>query len=98
VANRHVFVLVVRRHEVMLNYRRRGTMHTSTNEQEATALLHAAERSLFDATSRLEQALAALGRGPGAEAVTLLEQVRLYSTLIQARLDRLARPATSNAA
>lgn len=76
-------------------------MHTSTSEQEATALLHAAERSLFDATSRLEQALAALGKG-GAhlerETPGLLDQVRLYSGLIQARLDRLARPITSKAA
>ncbi len=73
-------------------------MRTSTNDQEATALLHAAERSLFDATSRLEQALAALGHGRGVEAVTLLDQVRLYSSLIQARLDRLGRPLASNAA
>lgn len=75
-------------------------MRTSTNDQEATALLHAAERSLFDATSRLEQALAALGHGNGrgVEAVTLLDQVRLYSSLIQARLDRLGRPLASNAA
>lgn len=73
-------------------------MHKSTTEQEATALLYAAERSLFDATSRLEQALSALGGGTGTEAVTLLEQVRLYSNLIQSRLDRIARPVTSNAA
>lgn len=73
-------------------------MHKSTTEQEATALLHAAERSLFDATSRLEQALSALGGGTGTEAVTLLEQVRLYSNLIQSRLDRIARPVASNAA
>jgi hypothetical protein len=61
-------------------------MHTSTNAQEAAALLLAAERSLFDATSRLEQALAALGGGdpePGQ-----LDQVRLYAKLIQMRLNR----------
>ena len=67
-------------------------MRTSTNDQEATALLHAAERSLFDATSRLEQALAALGGG-GAEPGQL-DQVRLYAQLIQMRLNR----ATSKAA
>jgi hypothetical protein len=67
-------------------------MRTSTNDQEATALLHAAERSLFDATSRLEQALAALGGGSAEPGQ--LDQVRLYAQLIQMRLNR----ATSKAA
>jgi hypothetical protein len=71
-------------------------MRTRADDQEATALLHAAERSLFDATSRLEQALAALGNG-GAEPGQL-DQVRLYAQLIQSRLTRALRPVTSRAA
>ena len=60
-----------------------------THEQ-AQALLHAAERSLFDATIRLEQALAALGQQSGVDETTL-EQARLWSSLIQAGLTKLGR-------
>lgn len=60
-------------------------------EEQAAALLHAAERSLFDATVRLEQAVAALGRQPGVDAGTTLEQARLWSTLIAAGVDKLGQ-------
>lgn len=58
---------------------------------QAEALLHAAERSLFDATVRLEQALAALKHQPGVDAGPTLEQARLWSNLIQAGLSKLGR-------
>lgn len=58
-------------------------------DEQAEALLHAAERSLFDATVRLEQALAALGRQPGVNAKPTLEQAQLWSNLIQAGLNKL---------
>lgn len=67
-------------------------------EDEAEALLHAAERSLFDATIRLEQALAALGRQPGVGASATLEQARLWSSLIAAgiaKLDQRSGPAAA---
>jgi len=60
-------------------------------DDHAEALLHAAERSLFDATVRLEQALAALGHQPGVNAKPTLEQARLWSTLIQAGLTKLGQ-------
>ena len=69
------------------------------HDDQAEALLHAAERSLFDATIRLEQALAALGHKPGAKTAATLEQARLWSSLIQAGLARLdqdpGRPAAA---
>lgn len=68
-----------------------------THDDQAEALLHAAERSLFDATIRLEQALAALGRRGGANTATL-EQARLWSSLIQAGLARLDQQSGSAAA
>lgn len=69
-----------------------------THDDQAEALLHAAERSLFDATIRLEQALAALGRRPGANTAATLEQARLWSSLIQAGLARLDQQSGSAAA
>jgi len=62
------------------------------DDEQAAALLHAAERSLFDATVRLEQAMVALGRGkPRVSAGRTLEQARLWSSLIQAGLDKLGQ-------
>lgn len=66
------------------------------DDEQAAALLHAAERSLFDATVRLEQALAALGHTPRVKGDTL-EQARLWSTLIQAGLDKLGRRVSAAA-
>lgn len=63
----------------------------ANTDDHAEALLHAAERSLFDATVRLEQALAALGQQPGVSAKPTLEQARLWSTLIQAGLTKLGQ-------
>jgi hypothetical protein len=60
------------------------------DDEQAAALLHAAERSLFDATVRLEQAMIALGRKPRVDAGTL-EQARLWSSLIQAGLAKLGQ-------
>lgn len=60
-------------------------------DEQAEALLHAAERSLFDATVRLEQALAALNRKPGVDAGPTLEQARLWSNLIVAGLNKLGQ-------
>lgn len=60
-------------------------------EGEAQALLHAAERSLFDATVRLEQALAALGRQPGVDAASTLEHAQLWSDLIQVNVAKLGQ-------
>jgi hypothetical protein len=62
------------------------------DDEQAVALLHAAERSLFDATVRLEQAVMALGRQPRVNAsARTLEQARLWSSLIQAGLEKLGR-------
>lgn len=62
------------------------------DDEQAAALLHAAERSLFDATVRLEQAMVALGRSkPRVGTGRTLEQARLWSSLIQAGLDKLGR-------
>lgn len=61
-------------------------------DEQAVALLQAAERSLFDATVRLEQAMEALRRQPRASASgQTLENARLWSSLIQAGLDKLDR-------
>lgn len=61
------------------------------DDEQAAALLHAAERSLFDATVRLEQAMVALGRKPRVNTGRTLEQARLWSSLIQAGLDKLGQ-------
>jgi hypothetical protein len=62
------------------------------DDEQAVALLQAAERSLFDATVRLEQAMVALGRQPRVSAAgQTLDQARLWSSLIQAGLDKLGR-------
>jgi len=60
-------------------------------QEQAEALLRAAERSLFDATVRLEQAVAALGRQPEVDASATLEQAQLWSSLIQAGLAKLGQ-------
>ena len=65
------------------------------DDEQAAALLHAAERSLFDATVRLEQAMVALGRKPRVNSSRTLEQARLWSSLIQAGLDKLGRTAAA---
>lgn len=62
-----------------------------THEGQAEALLHAAERSLFDATVRLEQALAALGKQPGVDATATLEHARLWSDLIASGVAKLGQ-------
>lgn len=62
-------------------------------DEQAEALLHAAERSLFDATVRLEQALAALHRQPSIKTGPTLEQARLWSNLIVAGLNKLGQRA-----
>lgn len=72
-------------------------MRTS-EQRHANLLLQAAEQSLLDANARLEQALRALEQGTDEEAQTLLGHVRLYSSLIQRRLDRLAPAVTCSAA
>lgn len=66
--------------------------------EQAEALLYAAERSLFDATVRLEQALAALGRQHGVKAGATLDQARLWSSLIQAGIVKLGQRVESAAA
>lgn len=65
--------------------------------EQAEALLYAAERSLFDATVRLEQALAALGRN-GVKSTATIEQARLWSSLIQAGIVKLGQRVESPAA
>lgn len=72
-------------------------MRTS-GQPQANALLQAAEQSLLDANARLEQALRALEHGTDDEARTLLGHLRLYSALIQRRLDRLTPAVTCSAA
>lgn len=66
--------------------------------EQAEALLYAAERSLFDATVRLEQALAALGREHGVKPSATVEQARLWSSLIQAGIAKLGQRVESAAA
>jgi len=73
-------------------------MPESITDEEATALLRAAERSLFDATARLEQAMAAMGRRPPPDAAAMVERARLWSKLIQAGLDRFGRTIAASAA
>ena len=68
-----------------------GTTMEPQDDEQAAALLHAAERSLFDATVRLEQAMIALGRRPRPNPARTLEQARLWSSLIQAGLDKLGQ-------
>ncbi len=66
------------------------------DDEQAVALLHAAERSLFDATVRLEQAMVALGRQPQVSAAgRTLDQARLWSSLIQAGLEKLGRQSAA---
>lgn len=73
---------------------REDTTMEPHDDEQAAALLHAAERSLFDATVRLEQAMVALGRKPRVHAGTL-EQARLWSSLIAAGLDKLGRQSAA---
>ncbi|MBX7080669.1 MAG: hypothetical protein K1X88_15840 [Nannocystaceae bacterium] len=76
-------------------------MRDSNHDDEAGVLLRAAERSLFDATARVEQAVAALGQLGARDAAShdaTLAQVRLWLQLIQARLDRTNRRAAAHAA
>ena len=69
-----------------------GTTMEPQDDEQAAALLHAAERSLFDATVRLEQAMVALGRKPQLMTTgRTLEQARLWSSLIQAGLAKLGQ-------
>ncbi len=57
--------------------------------QDADELLQAAERALFDATARLQEALIYIDRHGLETSPDTLERVRQWSMLIHRGLDRL---------
>ncbi len=57
--------------------------------QHADELLQAAERALFDATARLQEALVLIDRQGLQTSPDTLERVRQWSDLIHRGLDRL---------
>ncbi len=57
--------------------------------QHADELLQAAERALFDATARLQEALVLIDRQGHQTSEDTLERVRQWSALIHRGLDRL---------
>ncbi|MBV1857764.1 MAG: hypothetical protein KUG77_05070 [Nannocystaceae bacterium] len=57
--------------------------------QDADELLHAAERALFDATARLQEALVLIDREGLETSPDMLERVRHWSALIHRGLSRL---------
>ena len=57
--------------------------------QDADELLQAAERALFDATARLQEALVVIDRQGLQTSPDMLERVRQWSDLIHRGLDRL---------
>lgn len=73
-------------------------MPQSMHDDEAAALLRAAERSLFDATSRVEQAVAALAAHPDVDGAAVYRQAQLWSKLIQVGLEKLGRGMAARAA
>jgi hypothetical protein len=65
-------------------------MNDNEFDDTTSELLRAAERSLFDATVRLEEALAAMdGRRP-ADAQLILAQARRWAEMIAAGLDKFS--------
>ena len=63
-------------------------MNANEIDDTASELLRAAERSLFDATVRLEEALTAMDGRHTADAQLLLAQARRWAELIAAGLDK----------
>lgn len=62
--------------------------------QHADELLQAAERALFDATARLQEALVLIDREGLPTSPDTLKRVRQWSALIHRGLDRLdAKPS-----
>lgn len=63
--------------------------------QHADELLQAAERALFDATARLQEALVLIDRQGHQTSPDTLERVRQWSALIHRGLNRLdaSKPA-----
>ncbi len=57
--------------------------------QDADELLQAAERALFDATARLQEALVLIDREGLETSPDMLERVRHWSALIHRGLSRL---------
>ena len=57
--------------------------------QDADELLQAAERALFDATARLQEALVLIDRQGLETSPDMLQRVRQWSALIHRGLDRL---------
>jgi hypothetical protein len=57
--------------------------------QDADELLQAAERALFDATARLQEAIIHIDRHGLETSPDMLERVRQWSALIHRGLDRL---------
>lgn len=58
--------------------------------QDADELLQAAERALFDATARLQEALVQIDRQGLETSPDMLERVRQWSALIHRGLNRLS--------
>ena len=65
-------------------------MSTNEIDDTVTELLRAAERSLFDATIRLEEAFAAMDGRRTADAQIVLAQARRWAELISAGLERMS--------
>ncbi len=59
------------------------------NTNHADALLHAAERALFDATARLQEALVLIDQQGLDTSEEMLVRVRQWSAMIRTGLDRL---------
>lgn len=67
-------------------------MHDGNDQHDthhADELLHAAERALFDATSRLQEALVLIDRQGLDTPIETLERVRQWTSLIHRGIDRL---------
>ncbi len=66
-----------------------NTYNPNSGPQQADELLQAAERALFDATARLQEALVLIVRQGLHTSPDMLERVRQWSALIHRGLDRL---------
>lgn len=67
------------------------TRSMTTNNPQTQQLLRAAEKALFDATARLEEAASALGRSGQHTPPAALERARQWAAMIRAGVDKLDR-------
>jgi hypothetical protein len=69
-------------------------MDTNSDDQHANELLFAAERALFDAAARLQEAVSVIDRDSHDPPTATLARARQWSALITAGLEHLARRGT----